>query len=81
MENRLSAAILGAGARGTMFAEKLASRVHQFTVTAICDINPEQLNKCKKILSISDEQLFDDEERFFEKKRKRTFQKDGFVVE
>lgn len=69
MENRLSAAILGAGARGTMFAEKLASRVHQFTVTAICDINPEQLNKCKKILSISDEQLFDDEERFFEKKR------------
>lgn len=40
-----------------------------FEVTAACDTDPKQLEKVKKLLSLTDEQLFADEESFFCQKR------------
>ena len=69
MQKRLSVAILGTGSRGTMFGEKMMSRGDRFEIAAVCDIDPKQLEKCKKILSISDDRAFADEENFFAMKR------------
>lgn len=68
MKKQITAAILGTGARGSMFGT-LMQKHGSFRVIAGCDINPEQLLKFKKLLGIGDESLFNDEESFFKEKR------------
>lgn len=70
MKKKLTAAVLGAGGRGSMYAD-LIQRQHsdEFDIAAICDINPKQLEKCKKMLNLTDNMLFTDEEEFLSEKR------------
>ena len=69
MQNRLRVAILGTGARGTMFGELMKSRSEEFEIAAVCDIDPEQLEKCKKLLNLPDGLAYADEESFFSVRR------------
>ena len=68
MKKKFTVAIIGCGGRGygyaTLFKEK-----EEFEVTAICDIDPEQLVKINKITNLSDDKIFNTEEEFFKEKR------------
>lgn len=68
MRNVFTVAILGSGARGCVFGQ-LMQQHGGYEIKAVCDINPKQLEKSKKLLNLQDEQLFDDEECFFAEKR------------
>lgn len=69
MLKKLTVAILGAGARGTMFGELMQQRSDQFEIAAICDINPAQLEKCKHLLNLNDDQIYADEESYFSSRK------------
>ena len=68
MDKVFTVAILGTGARGSMFGQ-LMQQHGGYKVKAVCDIDPKQLEKCKKLLNLQEEQLFGDEECFFAEKR------------
>ncbi len=65
----LTVAIIGFGARGYAYGAYMHERPERFRLTAICDIDPKQLDKARTILHLPEEALFDSEERFFEEKR------------
>lgn len=67
MNKIVTVAILGAGARGSGFGE-LMQKHGGFEIKAVCDINPKQLEKCKKLLNLQDEQLYKEEDSFFGEK-------------
>ncbi len=67
--NKFKVAILGAGGRGSMFGALMQKMKDRYEVVAVCDINPKQLDKIQKLLMLSDEMLFSDEESFFAEKR------------
>ncbi len=69
MDKKLTVALLGAGGRGSLFGEKMQSIPEHYEISAVCDINPKQLDKIKKLLNLDESKLFSDEETFFEKKR------------
>ena len=69
MEKTLKAAILGAGGRGCGYGKLMQQRGTEFKITAACDINPEQLGRCGKILGLEQAELFSDEEEFWSEKR------------
>lgn len=69
MQKRFSVAILGAGSRGSMFGELMQKHRSQFEITAICDINPAQREKCKKLFKLEDSQIYADEEHFFDSRK------------
>ena len=70
MKKKFSAAILGAGGRGSMYGQVMQNQhSDEFEITAVCDINPKQLEKCRTMLNLSDDMLFSDEETFFAEKR------------
>ena len=68
MKKTYSVAIIGCGGRGYTYAS-LIMKKDEFNITAICDINPEQLEKINKITNLSTDAMFDSEQEFFEKKR------------
>lgn len=63
-----TAAVLGGGNRGA-FLGSLMQKHGGFQVEAVCDIDHRQLEKCKKMLNLKEEQLYDSEEVFFSEKR------------
>lgn len=65
----LSVAIIGFGGRGYAYGAYMHEHAERFHLTAICDIDPKQLDKARTILKLPEESLFDTEERFFEEKR------------
>lgn len=69
MKKQIRAAILGTGARGCGYGMLMNKRPEEYTLTAACDIAPEQLRKAKGLLVLSDDMLFHDEENFFAEKR------------
>ncbi len=66
---KFAVTILGAGNRGSMFAELMQKRKDEFEISAICDTNPKQLEKCKRLLGLADDKLFESEREFFSTKR------------
>ena len=69
MSKRISVAILGTGSRGCVFGKEMQNNSECYELAAVCDINPKQLEKAKKLFGLSDEQIFSDEESFFSEKR------------
>lgn len=69
MSKKISVAILGSGSRGCAFGQEVQNDNERYELSAVCDINPKQLAKAKKLFSLSDEQIFSDEESFFSEKR------------
>lgn len=68
MKKAYTVAVIGCGGRGYTYASLLVKR-EEFDITAICDINPEQLVKINKIINLSTDAMFDSEQEFFKKKR------------
>lgn len=68
-KNKFKVVILGAGGRGYGYGCYLLEHPDEFEISAVCDINSEQLEKCKKRMVLSDDKLFLSEETLFEKKR------------
>lgn len=69
MKEKFTVAILGSGSRGCGYGEMMQKDGDHYEITAICDINPAQLEKSKKILNLSEDKLFLGEEGFFAEKR------------
>ena len=69
MKKRFSVAILGAGARGSMYGQEMQRLDDCYEIAAVCDINPRQLEKIQGLLGLSEDKLFSDEESFFAEKR------------
>lgn len=70
MKEKFTVAILGAGNRGSGFGMLMQKESEHYEITALCDINPKQIEKCKTILKgITDDMIFLDEESFFAEKR------------
>ena len=69
MNKKFKVVILGAGGRGYGYAGFLSEHPDQFEISAVCDINPDQLTKFKKKFNLSDDKLFSDEESLFAEKR------------
>lgn len=69
MKKKFTVAILGAGSRGCMYGQTMQAMSDLYEISAVCDINPKQLEKIKQLLNLPEEKLFSDEEKFFEEKR------------
>lgn len=67
---KFTVSILGAGSRGVdTYGSFMAECSDRFQIVALCDINPEKLERAKKILSATNISCFTDESVFFEKRR------------
>ena len=69
MIEKISVALLGAEARGRLIGGKMAENGDKFELKAICDIDPNQIEKCRTLFNISQDMAYSDEESFFEEKR------------
>ncbi len=65
---KINVAILGCGNRGQCYAELLLQQKEKFSITAICDIEKDQLEKMRNLFSVKAEEFLSVED-FFEKKR------------
>lgn len=68
MDKKYSVAILGCGSRGHVYADLLLAQGDKFEVTALCDINPEQIDKMHKLLGLEDAKVFLNDNDFLKEK-------------
>ena len=70
MENKIvTVSIIGLGGRGgEAYGRYLITQKDKFKITHVCDINHVRLHKYGELFGVSNENRFDDEEKFFEKK-------------
>lgn len=61
-------AILGLGNRGGVYAKNLAKN-ERAKIVSVCDVKRESLQSAKEVYGVKEENLFTDENIFFEKKR------------
>ena len=65
----VTVSIIGLGGRGgEAYGRYMAFLKDKFRITHICDINHTRLDKYGKIFEVPEENRFDDEDKFFEKK-------------
>ena len=69
MKKQFTVAILGCGSRGALFAELMLQMEGAYKISALCDVSSEQIEKTKKLCSLTDVESFTDVSSFFEKKR------------
>ncbi len=70
MEKKIvTVSIIGLGGRGgEAYGRYLITQKDKFKITHMCDINPVRLHKYGEAFGVSQENRFDDEDKFFEKK-------------
>ena len=69
-KNKFTVAIIGVGGRGGYAYGTLISQLpDQFEIVALCDINTEKLSYFSKKFNVAPQNLFTDEEVFFQEKR------------
>ena len=66
---KYTVAVLGCGSRGCAYAEQIKQYREDFTFTALCDVNPEQIERIKRQIDTTDIMSFTDVEEFLEEKR------------
>ena len=64
----LNCAILGYGNRGSIYAD-LLYKTEGVKITAVCDVNPENLGIAKRKYGLEDKDCFSSDEEFFKAKR------------
>ena len=64
----LNCAILGYGNRGSIYAD-LLYKTEGVKITAVCDVNPENLGIAKQKYGLEDKDCFSSDEEFFKAKR------------
>ncbi len=65
---KITVAVLGCGNRGQCYAELIMKQPEKFSISAICDPDPKQLEKMKTLFSVKAEEFLS-VEAFFEKNR------------
>ena len=66
----VTVSFIGLGGRGgEAYGRYISLLKDKFKITHVCDINETRLNKYGEIFEVSTENRFDDEDKFFEKKR------------
>ncbi len=65
---KFNVAILGCGGRGLIYSDLISTKKDEFEITALCDINMEQINKIKNITK-TQAPVFLDVDEFFKEKR------------
>lgn len=68
MKKQLTAAILGCGSRGALFAECMLNSPEKFRITALCDPSAVQLEKMDRLYRLTAEKFLD-EDSFFRERR------------
>lgn len=68
MKKKFTVAVIGCGGRGWTYATLMNAK-EEFDVVALCDLNPEQLEKVNGFIHLDKSCLFDDESEFFKEKR------------
>ena len=68
MKKNFTVAVIGCGGRGYTYT-KLLTEKKEFGITAICDINHEQLKKINALTNLPSDAIFCSEEEFFKEKR------------
>lgn len=68
MKKKFTVAILGVGGRGYVYGG-IIQKDENFEIVSICDYNPAQIEKANKVFNLPQENIFLDEDTFFEKKR------------
>lgn len=70
MEKKIvTVSIIGLGGRGgEAYGRYIIEQKEKFKITHLCDINHVRLNKYGELFDIAQENRFDDEDKFFEKK-------------
>lgn len=66
---KIEAAVLGCGSRGWVYTMLMGNQNEKFEITALCDVNLEQLEKMHHTLGLPNAEDFLDEEKFWEKRR------------
>ena len=70
MNKTVTVSILGAGQRGAnTYGRIMSAMPDKFKIVALCDFDREKLNKYKNQFGVSDENVFDNDDKFFGKKR------------
>lgn len=70
MNKIITVSILGTGHRGAdAYGKLMAALPDKYKITSLCDFDHEKLNKYKKLFNVSDENVFDNDDAFFEKRR------------
>ncbi len=69
MKKVFTVAIIGFGGRGQAYGDLMKNRPEEFKVVAVCDFDPVQQVNAKKMLGLTDEAIFADENEFFKEKR------------
>ncbi len=67
MKKQLTAAILGCGSRGALFAECMLKSPEKFRITALCDPSSKQLAKMDRLYRLTAEKFLDEDSFFREK--------------
>lgn len=62
-------AIIGVGARGSVYGRFIAQRDKWFRIVALCDFRQDKLESFGREFQVSDESLYADETEFFKEKR------------
>lgn len=65
----ITVAILGCGSRGITYGDLMLQHEDQYKIVSVCDIKPSALSKASQRYGIDPDNVFADENRFFEKKR------------
>ena len=69
-KNKFTVAIIGVGGRGGYaYGTLIAQLPERFEIVALCDINTDKLSYFSKKFNVAAQNLFTDEEVFFQKKR------------
>ena len=61
-------AVLGLGNRGSVYSNNIVKHDNA-KIVSVCDVSSASLKQAKELYGVKDEELFLDEEKFFEKKR------------
>ena len=69
MTKKFTVAVLGCGSRGLTYSENMLMQGDKYEIVALCDINPDQIQKMKCILPLEEVSTCLDPAVFFEEKR------------
>ena len=69
MKKRFTVAVLGCGSRGLTYSENMFIKKDRFEIVSLCDPNPKQLEKMKKVLPLKGVSEFLEPDEFLKEKR------------